>query len=413
MSHHSFIAQRILPRGRRGFSGTLVHVATASVALCVVVMILSIAILRGFQNEIERKVAGFGSQIVVRSYQTEDAVTIAPISTDRAEYTKLTQVPSVEHIQSFAEKGGMLKTEEQIHGIILKGVDRHYDTTFFFESLQEGHLPDFLHGDTSKRAKNEILVSRRIADKLKLGIEDKVRAYFWQGDNYRARMFVVAGIYNTDLSDFDEHYLLGDLSQVQKLNGWDSNLVDGYELLMPSVPHKQLEYEARETLLPLLGYDLTVLTLTQRNPTLFAWLDLLNSNIWLIIGIMTLVCIVSIVSTFLIIIFEQTTNIGVLKTLGCSNGSIRRVFLIISGRIIMWGILIGNALALTLCLLQKHFSIISLDPESYSMSFVPIELNALYFIVISIGTLLVSLLAILLPASYISKINPAKTVKWE
>lgn len=406
MKFETLITRRFLQKQQGGFSTSLVRIATWSVALGVLVMIMSVAILRGFQNEIRQKVVGFGSHIIVKSQFIGNGYDEIPISTLRPELQEIDQLDGVKHIQFFAEKGGMIKTDDQIQGVIFKGVDQQFDSTFFSSCMQEGRL--FNLQDST--ASNEVVISRTLANKLHLSLDDKLRTYFWQENSYRARAFKVVGIYNTDLTDFDNHYMIGDLRQIQRLNGWDDTLVAGYEVLIDDFSKlDRLGYEVASAC----DYDLIVTTIRQMNPALFAWLDLLNSNIALILAVMAVVCVVAVISALLIMIFEKTSMIGILKTLGANNTSIRGIFLRKSAEIVGLGLLFGNALALTLCLLQSKLHLIHLDSESYYMPYVPIDLNPWMFLLISAGTLAVCILALLIPATYIAKIDPAKTIRVE
>lgn len=403
MTFERLIASKFLHRGE-GYSSSLVRIAIWSIALGVLVMVMSVAILRGFQQEIEQKVVGFGSHIVVRSQYIGNGYEEVPLSTQREALGRIRSVPGVKQVQFFAQKGGMLKTSDQIHGIVLKGVSQGYDSTFFAANLVEGRLFNL----TGESASNEVIISRSVSNKLHLNVGDKARSYFWQGTTYRARAFTIVGIYNTDLSDFDDHYIVGDLRQVQRLNEWDDTLVAGYEVLADDFSQlESLTYDVAAQC----DYDLLVSNIRRDNPALFGWLDLLNSNIALIFAVMAVVCCCAVVSALLIMIFEKTPMIGLLKTLGANNRSIRRIFLIKSAQIIGWGLLIGNAVSLALCLLQSRFHIIRLDPESYFMPYVPIDINPLYFILISLGTLVVCLLSLLIPASVIAKVEPAKSIR--
>ena len=421
MKFERFVAKRFLPRERNNpdsglknstMSGPLVDIAVSSIALGVLVMVVSVCVLRGFQGEIRRKAVGFGAHMVVKNFAMGNTYEETPVTTDRPEVQRIRDTKGVKHLQFFAEKGGMVKTEDQIHGIILKGVcpdagilkDGCYDSSFFAECIVEGRLVRF----TDSVPSNEVIVSQTVAKKLKLQLGDKLRTYFWHGDTYRPRAFTVCGIYNTDLTDFDEHYVIGDLRQVQQLNGWDSNQVAGYEVMVDDFSRLDVVSQA---VLPTLGYDLTLTTIVEQYPALFSWLDLLDSNIFLIIAIMLLVGVVSVVSALLIIIFEKTSTIGVLKALGATNGSIRRIFLIKAAGIVVQGIAIGDAIALLLCWIQHRFALIQLASESYSMSSVPIDLNGWIFVAVSVGTLAVCVAAMLLPAAYISNVEPAKTIK--
>ena len=413
MKYERFIAKRFLPKDRKGtpahasgYSGPLVRIATYSIALGVLVMVTAVCILRGFQGEIRQKVVGFGSHIVVQSYAMGNTYEETPVDILRPEVERIRHTPGVRHVQFFANKGGMIKTDDQIHGIILKGVGQEFDSSFFASNLVEGRLLQF----PAEKPSNEVVISRTISDKLGLQVGDKMRTYFWQEGSARARAFEVCGIYNTDLADFDDHYVVGDLRQVQRLNGWDSNQVAGYEVLVDDFAH--LDQTARR-LLDQLGYELTLTTVVAQNPALFSWLDLLDSNIVLIIAIMMLVCVVSIISALLIMIFEKTSTIGILKALGADNSGIRRILLFKSAGIVGKGILLGDAAALLLCGLQWRFHLLRLDSASYSMDAVPIDLNGWIFILISIGALAVCLAAMLIPTSYISNIHPAKTIKFD
>ena len=401
-----FIARRFLSHRRGSFSAPLVRIATYSIALGVLVMTMSVSILQGFQKAISDKVVGFGSHIVVKSYDVGNLYEETPILTDLNEIADLESLPGVKQVQYYATKGGMVKTDNQIHGIVMKGTDRDYDLSFFEENLVRGRLFDM----SDSVAKNEVIISQTIARKLGLDTASKMRTYFWQGEGYRARAFTVVGIYNTDLTEFDEHYVIGDLRHLQKLNGWNESEVGGYEILVDDFGRLDAIAQAvGETV----SYDKTVTTVVEENQTLFSWLELLNSNIVLIICVMAMVCIVSVVSALLIMIFEKTSMIGVLKTLGASNAAVRRIFLIKSVRITGVGILTGTALAVGLCLLQHFFRIVKLDSESYSVGYMPVDLSPWIFIAIAAGTIVACTVALLLPAAYISRVEPAKTIRFE
>lgn len=408
MKFERFIAQRFMPRSKDGggFSGPLSAIAVASIALGVVVMVMAVSILGGFQGAIADKVVGFGSHLTVSNYASNPLYQETPVAVDSALTARLTTVPGVRHLQFFATKGGMVKTQEQIYGIMLRGLSPNYDTAFFASCLVGGRLPRF---DTPQPS-NDVLISSTIASRMKLAVGDKMRTYFWGGEAPRSRAFTVCGIYNTDLTEMDELYVVGDLRQVQRLNDWDSTMVGGYELLVDDFD--RLDATAARVLQEL-PYDLSLQTIVEAHPALFSWLDLLDSNITLILFIMSLVCAVAIVSALLIMIFEKGRTIGLLKALGATNASVRRIFLLKASRLILEGIVIGDAVALAFCLVQARWHVVKLDPESYSMPYVPIDLDPAIFIAISAATLAVCLLALLLPAAYISHISPAKTIKAE
>ena len=422
MGFEGFIAKRFMPRRGEasGFSGPLSGIAVAGIALGVVVMVMAVSILRGFQKDITDKVVGFGSHMTITSYDRIHAYAEAPVEVDGTLIEAIRAVPGVRHVQCYATKGGMVKTEDQIYGILLRGLEKGYDTSFFASCLVEGRLHE---------GPNEVLISKTIGSKLGLKVGDKMRTYFWQGDTYRARAFTVCGIYNTDLNEMDELYVVGNLETVQKLNDWvvgDSHgangasttqeggnstpQVGGYEVLVDDL--KELDRTATQVL-SMLPYDLMLTTVTQANPALFSWLDLLNANITLILAIMCLVSAVAIVSALLIMIYEKSATIGLLKALGASNRSVRRIFLTKASRLILWGIAVGDALALCLSVAQQRWQLVQLDAESYSMSHVPVLIDPWIYVVVSAGTLAVCLLALLLPVASVSKISPARTMRVE
>ncbi len=405
-----------MPRRGGGFSGPLSTIAVAGIALGVVVMVMAVSILRGFQADISGKVVGFGSHITIGSFSGQLAYADTPIAVDDALVASLRATPGVKHLQCYANKGGMVKTAEQIYGIMLRGLSADYDTTFFASCLTDGALPN-LSASTS----NEVLVSTTIASKLHLAVGDKLRTYFWNGDGYRSRAFTVCGLYNTDLTEMDELYVVGDLRQVQRINGWvegdctgangaDAPQVGGYELLVDDFDRLD---ETATRVVEQLPYDLQMTTVRQANPALFSWLDLLEANITLILAIMCLVSAVAIVSALLIMIFEKSATIGLLKALGACNRSVRRIFLLKASRLIVIGVLIGDAVALALSYVQQRWHLLTLDPESYSMAHVPVEISAWTYVAITLGTVAVCLLALLLPARYISGISPARTMRVE
>ena len=382
------------------------RIATCSIALGVLVMAMSVSILRGFQNAIGEKVVGFGSHIVVKSFADVSAYNDSPLTVDREEVESIEALPGVGHVQFFATKGGMIKTDDHIHGIVFKGTSQGYDLSFFEKSLVRGRM--FSTDDTT--ASKEIIISQAVARKLMLDTGSRVRSYFWDGSGHRARAFTVAGIYNTDLNEFDEHYVIGDIRQVQRLGGWSGNEVGGYEILVDDFD--RIDAVAQDVS-DVTGFDKTVSTIVEENRTLFSWLDLLNSNIVLILCVMAMVCIVSVISALLIMIFEKTRMIGILKTLGATNRSVRRIFIIKAAKITGIGTASGTAVALLLCYVQHVWHIVRLDSESYSVSYVPTDVNLWIFVAIAVCTIAVCTLSLMLPAAYISRVEPAKTIRFE
>lgn len=412
MSFERFIARRFMPRRGRegGFSGPLSSIAVVGIALGVVVMVMAVSILRGFQGDISGKVAGFGSHMTVTSFAPSEAYADNPVAVDSSLLEALRSVPGVRHVQCFATKGGMVKTDEQIYGILFRGLDSGYDTSFYHSCLVEGRLPVVGTQDSTSAASNDVLISTTIGSKLGLKVGDKMRTYFWSGDNYRSRAFTVCGIYNTDLAEMDELYVVGDLRQVQRIEGWGDSLVGGYELLVSDFDNLDATASRVAGVLP---YDLQLRTIVEQHPALFSWLDLLNANIALILTIMCLVSAVAIVSALLIMIFEKSATIGLLKALGACNAAVRRIFMLKAAGLIATGVAIGDGVALALSVAQSHWHLLTLDPESYSMAYVPMEIDPWVYVAVSLGTLAVCVAALLLPAAHISRVSPAKTMRVE
>ena len=386
MTFERFIAKRFLPKGRDSYSAPLTTIATCSIALGVAVMVVAVCILRGFQGEIRQKVVGFGSHIVVQPYAMGNTYELTPLDFSRPE-TKLLISFSPSTLSPAVPECSSMNVSTAVY-------------------LAECGSSSICSGLPS----NEVMISQRVADQLELTLGDRLRTYFWQGEGYRARAFEVCGIYNTDLADFDEHYVVGDLRQVQRLNGWDSVQAGGLEVMTDDFGRLQRTANA---ILGQLGYDLTLTTIVEQNPALFSWLDLLDSNIVLIIIIMSVVCSVSVVSALLIMIFEKSSTIGILKALGEDNGGIRRIFMHKTLSIVVKGILLGDAVAWLLCWLQNRLQMVRLDSASYMMDYVPVELGVWTFVAISLGSLAIGLLAMLVPTAYISHITPAKSIKFE
>ncbi len=409
MKYEHLVSKKFLSHSTTSLSQPLVTIATWSIALAVLVMLMAVSILRGFQHNIEQKVIGFGSHISVRSQEVGHFYLDTPIHNSRSDRTLIEQHPAVSHIAGVATIGGMIKTDKQIQGIMMKGIAADYDTAFLHQCLVAGRLPH-LNSDTTLPASNEIMLSQSLADKLGLLPGDKVRTYFWSGDNYRARAFTLAGLFATDIPELDDHFMVGDLKQIQRLNNWTADQVASWEITLHDFD--DIGTIATE-IYQAIDYDLNLSTIVEDNASLFAWLNLLNSNIVLILTIMAVVCVVAVVSALLIMIFEKTQMIGILKTLGASDGSIRRIFAHKTLHIALRAILFGSAIAFVLSFVQARWQLLKLDSESYSIAYVPVEINPMVYIAIAIGTLAVCLLAMWLPSAYISRIEPAKSIRFE
>ena len=407
MSGPKFIADRIFSLSKENLSSTVMRLAVTSVALAIVVMLISWAVVVGFKNQIRDKVIGFVAPIHVQSLDKNESVEETPFQLDSLLISRLDSVDGIAHYQMVANKAGMIKTDDEIQGVILKGVDENYDWSYFGNYLLEGKTPKYTDDERS----TEVLVSKVIADKMLLGVGDDVRVWFIDKDmQARGRKFEVTGIYETGLFEFDERYVFADLSQIRKLNGWEDNEAGLVEVaLNDNVDVDQVN----EKLYRALPSELASYTARQSNPQIFDWLDLLDTNVWLIMALMLLVAGITVISMLLIIIIERTSTIGLLKAMGASNKFVRKVFLLRSLRILLIGMLIGNIIGLGFCFLQQYTGFIKLDAATYYLSAVPIELHLSTVIFINLGTFLLWVLMLLIPTSVINRISPTKSIRFE
>ncbi|MDL2243582.1 ABC transporter permease [Bacteroidales bacterium OttesenSCG-928-J19] len=414
MKTEYFIAKRILfSQGEeKKVSPPAIRIAVASMALGIVVMILAVGIVVGFKQEVADKVVGFGSHIQVSSMRNANSYETNPVSFSPGFLDSLSLFPNVKQIEKVATIPGIIKTDEDFLGIIIKGVDEDYDWSFFQSNLKEGNLLSISPDSTT----NRVIISQSIADKLNLNLGDAFNTFFVQ-EPIRARKYTIAGIYQTGFSDYDDLFILADIKQIRRLNGWDASKISGLELLVTD--YSRLDETAENLYLELagktdnLGNALYVRSIKEQNPMIFEWLSVLDLNVVLILVLMLVVAGFSMISGLLIIIIERANMIGILKALGENNASIRKIFLIVSAFLIGKGLLWGNLIALGIAFLQKATGIFTLDPATYYLSEVPIHLNIWSILAINLGTLLVTLLVLLGPSYLIAKISPAKTIRFE
>lgn len=406
MNASTFVSKRIFSLSKENLSSTVMRIAVASVALGISIMLISIAIVVGFKNQIRDKVIGFVSPIHIESLNQNESIEETPFIYDSVLKARLDK-PFIEAVHGTANKAGIIKTENEIQAIILKGVDVEYDWNYIKSHLVEGEIPQFIENERS----NDIVISKNISKKMQLKAGDAVRVWFVDTDmKARGRKFNVIGIYETGLSECDERFVYCDLNQVRKLNGWEDNEVGRLEI---SIKDNIEIPDANRLIYFSIPPELVSYTAMESYPQIFDWLELQDMNVVIIIALMLLVAGITIISMLLIIILEKTSTIGLLKSMGASNGLIRKIFLKRSGTILLIGMLIGNVVGIGLCLIQKYTNVISLSPESYYLSSVPIELNWWYIIMLNIGTLLLWILMLLLPTMLINNIRPSKSIRFE
>ena len=407
MSGPKFIADRIFSLSKENLSSTVMRLAVTSVALAIIVMLIAWAVVVGFKNQIRDKVVGFVAPIHVQSLDKNESVEETPFVLDSVLISWLNAVEGIQHYQLVANKAGLIKTDDEIQGVVLKGVDENYDWTYFAQCLIDGQTPQYKAGERS----TEVLVSKVIADKMLLNVGDDVRVWFIDKDQQaRGRKFKVSGIFETGLYEFDERYVFADLNQIRKLNGWEDNEAGLLEIALEADADVD---QVNDTLYFSLPMNLASYTARQSNPQIFDWLDLLDTNVWLIMALMLLVAGITVISMLLIIIIERTSTIGLLKAMGASNKFVREVFLRRSLRILLIGMVIGNVIGLAFCFIQQYTGLIKLDAATYYLSAVPIELHLSTVVFINLGTFLLWVLMLLIPTSVINRITPTKSIRFE
>ena len=410
-----FIAKRLYSEqgDKRKVSRPAIHIATAGVAIGLAVMIISVCVVLGFKHTIRDKVIGFGSHIQVADFLTLQQMEQYPIVIDDSMTNVLKHIPDVAHVQRFAMKEGILKTDSDFLGVAFKGVGPEFDSTFIHSNMVEGSIPHF----SDSVSYNQILVSQLMADKLHLKSGQRIFAYFFDNNGVRTRRFTIAGIYQTNLKKYDETIVFTDLYTAVKLNGWESGQASGAELSVNNFDNLDM-VESRvlskvKGTVDHYGETYSSSTIKELNPQIFQWLDLMDLNVWIILALMLIVAGVTMISGLLIIILERTSMIGILKALGARNKTIRHTFMWFAVFIIGKGMLIGNVLSLGLLALQQAFGIIKLDAQTYYVSTVPVEINALYIVALNVATLLISVFMLVAPSYLISHIHPAKSMRYE
>ncbi|MDD7597339.1 MAG: ABC transporter permease [Prevotella sp.] len=410
-----FIARRIysVNGDKVEVSKPAIRIATAGIAIGLAVMIVSVCVVFGFKHAVSAKVIGFGSHIQVANFMTLQTSESYPIQMTDSLIKVLKNTQGVEHVQRFATKQGVLKTDSDFLGVVFKGVGPDFDSTFIHQNLIEGSIPAF--SDT--KSSNKILLSMSMAKKLKLKTGDRIFAYFIDHAGVRVRRLTIAGIYQTNLAQYDDITCFMDLYTAVKLNGWEKDQVSGAEITVKDF-NKVDETEAifinhLNRTVDQYGETYSSKTIRDISPQIFSWLDLLDLNVWIILALMIAVAGVTMISGLLIIILERVTMIGVLKAMGAKNAMIRHTFLWFSVFIITRGLLIGNFIGIGLVLLQRYTGLVGLDPQTYYVTTVPVEINIPVLLLLNVATLLISVVVLIAPSYLISHIHPAKSMRYE
>jgi lipoprotein-releasing system permease protein len=406
MNAATFISKRIFSLSKDNLSSTVMRIAVTSVALGIAIMLISIAVVVGFKNQIKDKVIGFVAPIHIQALNQNESIEETPFLYDSVLNARLDK-PFITEMHKTADKAGIIKTDEEIQAVVLKGVDYDYNWSYIGSHIVQGTIPQYVENERS----NDVVISNIIAHKMKLHVGDPVRIWFVDPEmKARGRKFNVVGIYETGLQECDERYLYCDLNQIRRLNGWDNGEIGHLEIW---IDNQELIDDYNNQIYYSIPTNLVSYTAMESYPNIFDWLELQDMNVVIIIALMLLVAGITIISMLLIIILERTSTIGLLKAMGASNGLIRSIFLKRSCRILLIGMIIGNIIGIGLCLVQQHFNIISLSPESYYLSAVPIELNIWYILALNVGTLILWILMLLLPTMLINNVRPSKSIRFE
>ena len=398
----TYISQKLLKGNEKRYSKVVVNIAVAAVAVSIAVMIISVSVLKGFQYEIGRKIVGFSGQIRISTFSTNVSLQASPLAIDPRIYQTIYKVAPTAKVTAYAMKGGIIKANENIEGAILKGVDSTYDFTFLRENLLMGRMPQLGSKGT------EIVLSKNLSSKLDLKVGESLLMYFIE-QPARVRKLKIVGIYNTGLEEFDNRFIFGSLSMVQKLNNWRKHEVDALEITLPegtdvNALSEQLYQEVPSTL--------NVETVRELYPQLFDWLKLQDLNVIIIVIMMLLVGTINMVTALLILILEKSKTIGVLKSIGTNNADVMKIFMLNAGRLILRGAVIGNAIGLLVISIQHFFHLIPLDATSYYMSFVPVSFDLLSFLLINLISIGISFICMAIPALIIRKISPSKVIRY-
>jgi len=417
MNTELFISKRLFfdKANRKHLSQRIIRIALIGISLGLAVMIVSVAVVTGFKNEIRNKVIGFGSHIQLVNYDSNSSYETQPISGEQPFLGDIKRVDGVKYVQPFATKPGMIKTDESIQGIVFKGVDTDFHWDFFEKNLIEGRVP--LINDSARV--NEIILSKDVSSLLQLKLNDKAVVYFINENEAIPRMLQleVCGIYNTGFEEFDKMFILGDIKQVQRLNDWDSNQITGFEVVLNRFDKlDEIEQEIRKIIIRYRDKDAEVIrteSITRMYPQIFDWLSILDMNVWIILILMVIVASFNMVSGLLVLILERASMIGVLKALGSKGWSIRKIFIYLSVFLTGRGMLWGNLTGITIIAIQSIFKVIKLDPSSYYVSYVPMNFSIVHLLLLNLGTIVITFIILIIPSWMISKISPDKTMRFD
>lgn len=417
MNTELFIARRLFfdKTNKKFLSQRIIRIALIGIALGIAVMIISVAVVTGFKNEIRNKVIGFGSHIQIVNFDSNNSYETKPFSKKQPFLSDLKKLKSIKTINTFGTKPGMIKTEEYIQGIVFKGVDTDYNWDFFEKNLKSGRLPAL---NDSVRV-NEIIISELVSKLLKIKLNDRAIVYFINKNETTPRILQlkVCGIYSTSLEEFDKIFMIGDIKQIRRLNNWQADDISGFEILVSDFDKiNETEQEVRNAVINYSEKNTTILrteNIIRQYPQIFDWLAVLDMNVWVILILMILVAGFNMISGLLVLILERSTMIGVLKALGSPNWNIRKVFLYLSVFLTGRGLLWGNIAGIFLLIIQYVFHIIKLNPSTYYVDFVPVNISLAHIVFLNLGSIAATTVMLVIPSFLVSKISPDKTIRFD
>ena len=410
MNYELFIAKRIIAgkKYKNSISSPIIKIAITAIALGIIIMLIAVATGSGLQYKIRDKMAGFKGHIQIVNYDNNNSdVSTTPILKNQNFYPEFKEISGIKNVQVFANKVGILRTNTDFEGIVFKGVSSDYDWTFFNEYLVEGVLPDF-----NKPRTKGVLLSETIVNRLQLKLNDTINATFVKIATSKIpsnRKYTIVGIYNSGFAQFDKSMMIGDIREVQKLNKWSENEVGGFEVLLDefdAIAQKQNEVNN------VIGITLNSKSITETYPNVFDWIKLFDNNVWFIIAIMIFIAGINMITALLVLILERVQMVGILKALGSNNTSIRKVFLYNASYLILKGLFWGNIIGLTIIFIQYYFEIITLNPDTYYVTTMPVYISFWAILLLNLGTLLLCFLMLIIPSYIITKIDPSKSIKF-
>lgn len=393
-------------------SASVLNIAVSVVAVGIAVMIITVSTVTGFKHGVYKKIIGFQAHISIKNRDINETYETLPISKNQPFYPGITSIKGINHIQIYATKPGIVKTKTEVQGIVLKGVGKDYNWNFLKNNLIKGRMPDV----NSSEKTNDILISEKTANLLAYKLGDKTDIYFIQNPP-KARRFIICGIYKTGMEELDKMIAVCDIRQIQKINKWSSDQISGFEVFIDDYvnPEKMTE-KVQDEVASVISDDGSMLKVSnymRDNTFIVQWLKLSDTNVAVILTLMIIVSVLSMIAALLTIILERTTMIGILKALGADNTKIISIFLYNGMFLILKGLIIGNILGIVILFVQKYFKLIPLNPDLYYVDSVPVDLNFLNFLLLDVGTLIISVFVLILPALLVAKIHPAKTINFK